>query len=204
MKIPNFKELTFEESKHIYRLNGIVLPSVTALMKPISDTVYGSIDKDILDRAARKGTSVHSAIETYNNFGIVDIDTENKPYFEGYLKFAEEHSVSAYGSEIRLYHKELLYAGTADMIADVDGKLTLIDFKTSYSVYDMLCRVQLEAYNRALKSHSIDFEIEQKAIVHLKKNGEYALRLFNVNDTECWRVFTALITIDNYKKKFGK
>ncbi len=90
------------------------------------------------------------------------------------------------------------------MIADVDGKLTLIDFKTSYSVYDMLCRVQLEAYNRALKSHSIDFEIEQKAIVHLKKNGEYALRLFNVNDTECWRVFTALITIDNYKKKFGK
>lgn len=199
--MPNFTELSFDESKHIYTLNGIVLPSVTMLMKPLSDTVYGSIDKDILDKAARKGTAVHSAIETYNNFGIIDIDTENKPYFDGYLKFAEEHSISAYGSEIRLYHKELLYAGTADMIADVDGQLTLIDFKTSYAVSEMLCGVQLEAYIRAFKSHSLDFDIQRRAIVHLKKNGEYALRFFNVNGTECWKVFTALITINNYKKK---
>ncbi|MEZ3438049.1 MAG: hypothetical protein K1W18_04125 [Oscillospiraceae bacterium] len=202
MEMPNFEELTFEESKHIYVLNGIVLPSATTLMKPLSDTVYGSIDKDVLDKAARKGTAVHSAIETYTNFGIIDIDAENKPYFDSYLKFAEEHSVSAYGSEIRMYHKELLYAGTADMIADVDGQLTLIDFKTSYSVSDMLCGVQLEAYSRALKSHSLDFAIKQKAIVQLKKDGDYGLRFFKVNDTECWKVFTALITIDNYKKKF--
>lgn len=202
MEIPNFEELTFEESKHIYTFNGIVLPSATTLMKPLSETVYGSIDKEVLDKAARKGTAVHSAIETYNNFGIIDIDTANKPYFDGYLKFAEEHSVSAYGSEIRLYHKELLYAGTADMIADVDGKLTLIDFKTSHSVSDMLCGVQLEAYDRALKSHGLDFKIQQKVIVHLKKDGSYELHFFKINDAECWKVFTALITIDNYKKKF--
>ncbi len=202
MKMPNFEELTFDEGKHIYRLNGIALPSVTTLMKPLSDTIYASIDKDVLDKAARKGTAVHSAIETYSNFGIVDIDMENKPYFDGYKKFAEEHSVKAYGSEIRLYHKELLYAGTADMIADVDGQLTLIDFKTSYSVSDMLCGVQLEAYNRAFKSHSLDFEVKQKTIVHLKKDGSYEDHSFKVNDLECWKVFTALVTIGNYKKKF--
>lgn len=202
MEMPSFEDLTFDEGKHIYRLNGIVLPSVTTLMKPLSDTVYGSVDKDVLDRAARKGTAVHSAIETYSNFGIIDIDIENKPYFDGYLKFAEEHSVSAYGSEIRLYHKELMYAGTADMIADVDGLLTLIDFKTSYTVSDMLCGVQLEAYNRALKSHNLDFEIRQKVIVHLQKDGGYGLHIFKANDSECWKVFTALITVDNYKKKF--
>lgn len=202
MEMPNFKELEFDESKHIYTLNGISVPSVTTLMKPLSDTVYGSIDKEVLDKAARRGTAVHSAIETYNNFGIIDIDTENKPYFDGYLKFAEEHSVIVYGSEIRLYHKDLLYAGTADMFADVDGLLTLIDYKTSHSVSDMLCGVQLEAYGRASKSHNLDFDIQQKAIVHLKKDGSYRLHIFKVNDTECWKVFTALITIDNYKKKF--
>ncbi len=203
MDMPNFKELTFEESKHIYRLNGMVLPSVTTLMKPLSDTIYGSIDKEVLDKAARKGTAVHSAIETYSNFGIIDIDTENKPYFDGYLKFAEEHSVKVYGSEIRLYHKELLYAGTADMIAYVDDKLTLVDFKTSYSVSDMLCGVQLEAYERALVSHELDFKIQQKVIVHLKKDGSYALHSFKVKDAECWKVFNALVTINNYKKKFS-
>lgn len=202
MEMPNFNELTFDESKHIYFLDGIELPSVTTLMKPLSDTVYGSVDKEVLDKAARKGTAVHSAIEIYSNFGIVDIDTENRPYFDGYLRFAKEHSTVAYGSEIRLYHKELLYAGTADMIADVDGKLTLIDFKTSYSVSDMLCGVQLEAYARSLKSHRPDFDIKQKLIVHLKKDGSYGLHLFKTNDTECWKVFTALITVNNYKKKF--
>lgn len=202
MEMPNFEEITFEESKHIYRLNGIIIPSVTTLMKPLSDTVYDSIGKDVLDKAARKGTAVHSAIETYSNFGIVDIDEENKSYFDGYIKFSEEHSLNTYGSEIRLYHKELLYAGTADMIADVDGKFTLIDFKTSYSVSDMLCGVQLEAYDRALKSHSLDFKIQQKLIVHLKKDGSYQLHYFKINDSECWKVFAALVTIDNYKKKF--
>lgn len=202
MGMPNLKELTFDERKHTYHLNGMLLPSVTTLMKPLSETVYGSIDKDILDRAARRGTAVHSAIETYSNFGIIDIDAENKPYFDGYMKFVKEHSVKAHGSEIRLYHKELLYAGTADMIADVDGLITLIDFKTSHSVSDMLCGVQLEAYSRAIKSHSLDFQIKQKAIVHLKNDGTYELRLFKVNDTKCWKVFTALVTVDNYKKKF--
>ncbi|MCX4355793.1 MAG: hypothetical protein OSJ43_06140 [Oscillospiraceae bacterium] len=202
MEMPKFEDLVFEEDKHIYVLNGIELSSVTTLMKPLSDKIYGTIGKEVLDKAARKGTAVHSAIETYNNFGFIDIDSVNKPYFDGYIKFHEEHSVKAYGSEIRLYHKELMYAGTADMIADVDGKMTLVDFKTSHSVSDMLCGVQLEAYSRAFKSHSLDFDIKQKAIVHLKKDGSYGLHLFKLNDPECWKVFTALITIDNYKKKF--
>ncbi len=203
MQIPRFDELTFEENRHIYRLGDAVIPSVTTLMKPLSETIYGTIDKEVLDKAARKGTAVHSAIETYSNFGIIDIDAENKPYFDGYLKFEDEHKVNLCGSEIKLYHKELMYAGTADMIAEVDGQLTLIDFKTSYSVSDMLCGVQLEAYNRALKSRDIDFKIQQKLIVHLKKNGEYALHSFKVNDVECWKVFTSLVTIYNYKKKFS-
>jgi len=200
--VAHFPELTFEERWHVYRLNGLEIPSVTTLMKPLSDGIYGFIDREVLNRAAARGTAVHNAIENYVKFGIEDISPEHAGYFNGFLKWYTEHGVTPYGSEVRLYHKAFLYAGTADMMAGVDGLDTLVDFKTSSAVYPMLCGVQLEAYNRAAKSHGM--ELQRKVIVHLKKDGNYQMIPFPLEDTECWRVFTALITVRSYQQKFGR
>lgn len=121
MEVLNLPELTFDERRHIYKLNGVALPSVTTVMKPLSGDVYGNIDKAILDRAAKRGTAVHNAIENYVKFGIEDIPPEHDGYFNGFLDWFKEHKVVPYGTEVKLYHKSLLYAGTADMLAQVDG-----------------------------------------------------------------------------------
>lgn len=63
MEVLKLPELTFDERRHVYKLNGVALPSVTTVMKPLSGDVYDSIDKAILDRAAKRGTAVHNAIE---------------------------------------------------------------------------------------------------------------------------------------------
>lgn len=202
VEIKEFPELSFDEKKHIYTLNGFLIPSVTTVMKPLSDDVYGGIDEEVLNKAAARGTAVHNAIENYVKFGIEDIPPEHAGYFEGFLKWVKEHDVKPYGNEIRLYHKSLMYAGTADMTASVDGMDTLIDFKTSASVQTMLCGVQLEAYDRAVQSHTGGKGFERKAIVHLKRDGTYKMILFNPCEMECWRVFTALLTVRNYKMKF--
>ena len=34
LNIPQLPELTFEEDSHTYRLDGLIIPSVTTLMKP--------------------------------------------------------------------------------------------------------------------------------------------------------------------------
>ena len=198
MIIKEFTELTFEEREHVYKLNGFTIPSVTTVMKPLSDDTYGSVDKEVLNRAAARGTAVHNAIENYLNFDIEDIPLEYSGYFDGFKRWKQMHSVKPIGTEIRLYHKGLLYAGTADLVAEVDGKITLVDYKTSASVQDKLCGVQLEAYDKALQSHG--YAVEQRAILHLKKDGEYAFIPFEAN-SEYWRVFTALLTVQNYKKK---
>lgn len=203
MEALELPELTFDERRHIYKLNGVALPSVTTVMKPLSGDVYGSIDKAVLDRAAKRGTAVHNAIENFVKFGIEDIPPEHEGYFNGFLRWYEDHKVVPYGTEIKLYHKGLLYAGTADMLAEVDGVDTLIDFKTSASVQSMLCGVQLEAYSRAYCSHLGVAEFGE-AIVHLKKDGTYEMIPFGDSATECWRVFTALMTVRNYKQKFAK
>lgn len=197
-----FPELVFEEKRHIYKLNGVEIPSVTTIMQPLSETVYGSIDEQVLNKAAARGTAVHNAIENYVKFGIEDIEPDFAGYFEAFLKWQREHSVIPYGTEVKLYHKGLMYAGTMDMAASVDGIDTLVDFKTSASVSKMLCGVQLEAYDRAMMSHEAKLKFGQKAIVHLKKDGSYQMIPFKSSETECWRVFTALLTVRNYEQKF--
>lgn len=63
--VPQFPELSFEEADHIYRLNGMEIPSVTTLMKPLSNAFYRDIDPGILERAAQRGTAVHNACENF-------------------------------------------------------------------------------------------------------------------------------------------
>lgn len=200
----NFSELTFDERKHIYKLNGLEIPSVTTVMKPLSDDYYSGISDEIICRAGRRGTAVHNAIENYVKFGVDDISPDYSGYFNAFLKWVEEHNVVPYGSEMRLYHKSLLYAGTADMFASVDYIDTLIDFKTTSTVSQMMCGVQLEAYDRAMTSHVECGSFSNKAIVHLRKDGRYEMVPFVAGDTECWKVFTSLLTVWSYKQKFKR
>jgi hypothetical protein len=202
MQVAEYPELTFEERQHIYKLNGVAIPSVTTIMEPLSDQVYSTVSDAVLRKAGNRGTAVHNAIENYVKFGIEDIAPEHAGYFDAFLRWYDDHKVVPYGTEVRLYHKGLLYAGTADMMAEVDSVDTLIDFKTTSSVSTMLCGVQLEAYDRAAASHTSGAHFQKKAIVHLSKDGKYEMIPFSTNDTECWRVFTALLTVRNYKQKF--
>lgn len=200
--VQQFPELTFEERRHVYRLNGVEIPSVTTIMGPLSEQVYATVNDAVLRKAGARGTAVHNAIENYVKFGIEDIATEYAGYFDAFLQWCKDHKVVPYASEVRLYHKALLYAGTADLLASVDKEDTLVDFKTTSSMSEMLCGVQLEAYKRAHESHEGAGKLSKKAILHLSKNGKYEMFHFNPHDTECWKVFTALLTVRNYKQKF--
>lgn len=45
--IPDFPELTFEEKGHTYHLNGLEVPSVTTVMKPLSNDFYSTVDPEV-------------------------------------------------------------------------------------------------------------------------------------------------------------
>ena len=62
----HFSDLEFDERSHTYKLNGAVLPSVTTIMKPLSDDKYSTVRADVLGNAANKGSIVHNAIYLFN------------------------------------------------------------------------------------------------------------------------------------------
>ena len=83
--LPFFPELKFDGIRHIYTLNGQILPSVTTVMKPLDHVLYSGIDESIMQMAASRGTAVHNAAENYALYGIEDIEPKYAGYFEGFL-----------------------------------------------------------------------------------------------------------------------
>ena len=200
---PASDQLTFDPQMHLYRLNDVPIPSVTQIMQPLSRHKYGDIDEEILNRAAERGTAVHTAIEFYDRYGLDECEGEARPYFEAYLNWQRKFKPQVIANEQATWHKNLLYAGTVDMLADVMGKLTLIDFKTTATLNDMLTTVQLEAYRRALGTQDPYHPIMQTAILQLKQDGTYTWKTYKVPDLEAWQTFTALITVRAHIIKYG-
>ena len=195
-KIPEFKGFDFDEEKHLYTLNGVKLPSVTEIMKPLADKEYKAVSEEVLNHAAKRGTAVHNAIENWIKYEIDDISEENRGYFNSFLKWWTENTPELVGSEIRAYHRRLMYAGTVDLLCYIGGKLTLVDYKTTYTVLEKNCAVQLEAYNQMLKSFGIC--VERKMILHLTKTGEPKVYEYPVADLERLEVFKSLKCVYSY------
>lgn len=105
VEVPELPELTFDEASHIYRLNGDIIPSVSKLMEPLKDQCYGGISKRTLENAAIKGSAVHNSIENWIKFGIDDIPSEHRGYFNGFMEWWKQYKPRVFGSEVRIYHK---------------------------------------------------------------------------------------------------
>ena len=192
--------LVFEETQHVYALDGMTIPSVTTIMEPLNADKYAGITKATLDNAANRGSAIHDGIENWIKFGFEDIPPQHQQYFNGFMKWWEENAPKAIGSEIRMYHKLLKYAGTCDLLAYIGSELTLIDYKSTYALSDMTCRVQLEAYSQALASHGI--KVDKKMILHLKNNGEAVPKFYAGYDPEAWRVFGSLKCVYDYIQSY--
>lgn len=200
IEIPTFDEIEFDEASHTYKLNGVKIPCVSDIMEPLKNAHYSGISEVTLKKAAERGTILHNAIENWIKFGIEDVPQEYEGYFKCFLGFMKEKNPKILGSEVRMYHKLLKYSGTADLIADINGEITLIDYKSTSVISDMNCSVQLEAYAQALASHGI--RIARKGILPLRKDGKSQIVEYPAKDARSWNVFGALKTVYDYIHQF--
>jgi hypothetical protein len=86
-----------------------------------------------------------------------------------FIKWFMSHDIDPIGIENKVYSISHNYCGTVDLIAVIDGKLTLLDYKTSKSIYPENF-YQTAAYKFAYEEETGD-KIEQTMIVRLDKYG---------------------------------
>ena len=88
----------------------------------------------ISTKASGRGTRVHKICENYLN-NEEDFARKTMPdsivMFKSIQPLLDEHVNNIHALEIPLYSHHLKVAGRVDCIAEYDGKLSIIDFKTS-------------------------------------------------------------------------
>lgn len=161
--LAKLERITTPDGKRVYKTpSGFAYPSVTTVTglhtaKAIAEwraRVGNEEANRISARASGRGTRIHNLCEKYllgestepNMFDVELFDTL-KPHLN---KIDNIHCL-----EDPLYSDHLQVAGTVDCIAEYEGKLSVIDFKTSSRIKD---RDDIHNYFMQCSAYAVAFE----------------------------------------------
>ena len=136
--------VTTEEGRKYLVPNGKRYNSITTILKPYNqhiienwkETVGEEEAKRVSGIASRRGEALHLACEKYllnelTDFKIRTMMPNIKELFLQLKPHLDKSVGKIYSIEQPLYSDELQVAGRVDLIAEWDGKISIIDYKTS-------------------------------------------------------------------------
>jgi len=193
------KGLTLDKVNHIYRWNGVKVPSVTQVLTPLQN--FHAVDPQTLHQAAQFGKAVHMMLALWDD-GTLDLDSVDPallPYLDGWRKFLRETKFIVTFIEHEVYHSKLRYAGTIDRIGRLVSKSKvadiILDIKTGDILYPWIA-VQLAGYQAAYVDMTGCGKV-YRASLRLNEQGNYRL---DWHESKLdWPCFAALITVQNWK-----
>ena len=116
-------------------------PSVTAVLGKMTDKSAleawkKRVGEDeaarVSSRAATRGTNIHTMCENYVLGNDIDTSMPHNMMMFRQIKMVLDDKVDMIrATECTLFSDHLKIAGTCDLIADYDGRLSIIDYKTS-------------------------------------------------------------------------
>tara|TARA_B100000941_G_C28412750_1_gene504385 strand:+ start:121 stop:810 length:690 start_codon:yes stop_codon:yes gene_type:complete len=189
-----FNFVTIDESKlpktkgkridgmRFYSIEGHNYPSVTTVLnyntgdgiKKWRESIGEAVANWEMGRAARRGKSTHNLVEEYIRG---ETPSERSVLPLGLFKILKpylDQIDNVHMLETIMYSKELTLAGQVDCIADYNGKLSVIDFKTSNKFkeeawvqnYFMQCTAYAIMYEELFGKH-----IEQIVVLIASEDG---------------------------------
>tara|TARA_R100000152_G_C6709379_1_gene137266 strand:+ start:174 stop:845 length:672 start_codon:yes stop_codon:yes gene_type:complete len=139
IEIPQLKRVTIDGVRYYDVPNGDKLVSITSVISWINREIFlewrkkvGTAEADKVTKAATsRGTDMHTLVEHYlKNEDLPKV----QPLSDYLFKIAKptlQKINNIHALETSLYSNQLGVAGTVDCIAEYEGELAVIDFKTS-------------------------------------------------------------------------
>jgi hypothetical protein len=191
--------LVFNPENHEYRLNGVVVPSVTQICDELVD--FSWVRPDALAAAQHRGTAVHLACELDDKGDLVEESVHEKirPYLEAYRKFRNVTGFQPHVIERQVHHDGQMYAGTLDRVGMMKEDRVLIDIKTSESASPSW-GLQTAAYMEAYELETME-GIDRRYALQLKRDGSYSL--VPHTDQMDWPVFLSALNLYKWRMKHG-
>lgn len=187
--------LAFDSENHIYTDGGVILPSVTQITRYLSVDSRTTAGTDPFYR--ERGTAIHDYCTDYDLTRDLPTGTGFDGYLKGYADFKRDYRIKDW-----IYVEHMMggasygFAGTADRIGYIDGKLSILDIKTSSTVNKLSLAAQLTGYAILFGGETNLYGLQ------LMSKGDY--RLIKVNREET--IFNACNYLNERmgKKKDGK
>lgn len=142
----NFIDHDLKPLRRIDSPNGRVYETSTGKKYPSVTSVLGMMDKTsffewrkrvgeeeanrVSQRASRRGTVIHTLCENYLLGKSLEVSMFDREVFDSIIPHLDKID-NIHALESKLYSDHLQVAGTVDCIAEYEGKLSVIDFKTS-------------------------------------------------------------------------
>ena len=206
------------EGKRIYLTpDGDKFPSVTTVISNNAKKMAGiakwrervGIEEAnrISARSTKRGTTYHSIVEDYFN-NCLDINEYKKSPLPVVMFHQTVQTLNRinniYLQEAALYSKHLELAGRVDCIAEFDGELSIIDFKTSATpkreeyLYDYF--VQETAYACMLQE-LYDVSVKKIVTIVACENGETQVKVLPPKKEY---FITLMGYISEYQERYGQ
>jgi len=158
-------ETTTINGKRHYLTEDGALPSITSVLSVLSRAGIAEWRKRVGEaeanristQAARRGTNVHQMCEDYLNNELEEKKflPHERAMFAGIKRQLDERVGIVYTQETPLYSKYLGVAGRVDCIAEFDGRLSVIDFKTAGKLKE---KRYIENYFQQAAAYCVMFE----------------------------------------------
>ena len=159
------------DETHTYLIDGIIVPSVSEILHSIFPNKYFGISQETLNKKTKYGSVVHESIECLEqNKTLPKLDINQEFSLNQYKRLKEKNNIEVLIQEqIVTYGSE--YAGRFDMIANVNGYLSLCDIKTTAVLDKEYLSWQLSFYELAHMSMYHTGPFEKLYAIWLPKGG---------------------------------
>ena len=137
-ELPKLKRQNIDGARY-YTVNGRPMVSITSVTSHWNKQIFvdwrkriGEAEANrITKRATSRGTATHELIENHLLNKEVEFDKPSPKMLFLQAKETLKNINNIYALEESLYSEELGVAGTVDCIAEYNGELSIIDFKTA-------------------------------------------------------------------------
>jgi hypothetical protein len=201
--------LEFEPSSHVYRVNGVSVPSVTQLLDDAGLTAdYSVVAPHVLQRARERGLHVDQCCELYDadDLDFRSVHPEALPYVEAWARFREHEGFRPLVAQLPLFHPTYAYAGTADAVGLLPGtRPVVVERKTTAK---LAATVALQVAGYALDGlwyappgggvlSPVPWERPARLGVQLRRDGTY--QIVNYQDPDDFAGFLGVVALGRWR-----
>ncbi len=160
------------------------------------------------DEAAKIGTLAHAMVQAdlqgeeidRNLYSPEQVDLAENAVLS-FFEWKKQHDITPIHCETPFVSEKMKYGGTVDCYCMLDGKPTLLDFKTGKAIYEEYF-VQLAAYAELLRESGLP--VDECRILRIGRDETEGFEERSVKDTRKWfAIFSRLLDVYYLKKELG-